>query len=154
MSDEINAAGNTETQPPGGELLTTEFDQGIDVNNLPAPPWTPANLGADFYKLAQICGAGDIQILRNPSLDPRSFGRGRANRIAELLGLKRAALPTDPNYKVLEEERQANIEMLYEEGERLQQKINAGLPTPQGTPRTPGAPAMGKGGVFRRLRAR
>lgn len=101
-----------------------DYDGDIDVNNLPAVPWTQELLGeALFKKLAIVAGVGDLQDhQRNPSLDPRSFGRSRAIRLVRLYGLKG-------------EQAQAYMD----EGEALQEAIDAKLDPVKGTPRNPKA---------------
>lgn len=101
-----------------------DYDGEIDVNKLPALPWTRDNLGeAQFKALAAVAGVGDLQDhQRNPSLDPRSFGRSRAFYLIRKYGLKG-------------EQAQAYLE----EGEALQEAIDANLDPVKGTPRNPKA---------------
>lgn len=111
------------------ELAAVEpspYDEGLDLINLPAPPWTYEALGpALFKKLSRVTGVGDLSRQTNPSLDPRSFGMARAKlliRVGRKRGDEAAALMA--------------------EGRRLQAIIDAKLPPRSGTPRKPGAPPL------------
>ena len=126
MSEETVETNKFESRPQ---------DQGVDLNNLPGPPWTPATLGDLFYKLADICGAGDLRTARNPALDPRGFGIGRAKRLIRLLDATGD-----------------KAEALLAEGEALQATIDAQLPLPQGTPRAQGAAPLRPAKTVRRTR--
>lgn len=117
------------TEAPKTLKLATEFERDdydgeIDVNNLPALPWTRDNLGeAQFKALAAVAGVGDLQDhQRNPSLDPRTFGRSRAFNLIRLYGLKGG-----------------QAQAYLDEGEALQEAIDANLEPVKGTPRNPNA---------------
>lgn len=183
MSNEQKTTENKPTETPAPtpkarKIESTEFDYGVDLNNLPPAPWTPLALGELFWDLSEICGAGIDPNQRNPSLDPRTFARGRMKRMLRLLNI------VEPPETVLDKERgrpvnrpmteqevktwfsvryqglteaeiaevKETIAKLKAEAEALQQSINAKLPAPTGTMRTPGAPPMGRGGVFKQGR--
>ncbi len=102
-------------------------DGAIDINNLPALPWTRESLGVELFgRLAIVAGVGDLQgHQRNPSLDPRSFGLSRAKRLIRIgnaQGERAAALLA--------------------EGQKLQERIDGALPAIQGKSRQPGAPPL------------
>lgn len=114
---------NPTTNAPRFEL--DGYDGAIDLNNLPCAPWTREALGAAlFHQLAVTMGAGNLQSLRKPSIDIRSFGEGRANRLIELHGLDVDS---------------AEAEAFRQEGRAIQETINAKLPPIAGTPRHPSA---------------
>ena len=117
-----------ETTATNDDLLRRDpADGAIDINDLPALPWTRQALGVElFTRLAMVAGVGDLQgHQRNPSLDPRTFGESRAKRlirISDARGERAAALLA--------------------EGRALQARIDATLPAVTGKPRQPGAPAL------------
>jgi hypothetical protein len=124
--------------PVGAPMFAASpHDLGLNMNDLPPPPWTPEILGDDlFFRLAEVCGAGDRSMRQHGlSLDPRSFGRGRASRLARL----ESATP----------ERRAE---LFAEGEVLQAIIDSMMPAPAGTPRNPDAPPLRGAKMVRRVR--
>lgn len=112
-----------------------DSDRGVDLSDLPGPPWTPAAIGDLFYTLADICGAGDLRTARNPALDPRSFGAGRAKRLIRLMDATGE-----------------EAEALLAEGAALQAMIDATLPQPAGTPRQGGAPPLRPAKTVKRTR--
>lgn len=112
-----------------GTFEVDDYDEGLDVNSLPGLPWTREALGEPlFTQIATVAGAGGgghtFQRQRNPSLDPRSFGTGRAKRLIALYGLKPGS-----------EQAKAYLQ----EGLALQEAINEQLPAVKGTPRNPTA---------------
>lgn len=109
------------------ELRRDPLDGVININDLPAVPWTREALGtAVFRALADVAGVGDLQDhQRNPSLDPRTFGESRAKRLIRISGATG------------ERARQ-----LLAEGRELQARIDQTLPAIQGTPRRAGAPPL------------
>lgn len=106
------------------EFERDDYDGEIDVNNLPAVPWTKELLGEKvFNQLATVAGVGDLQDhQRNPSLDPRSFGRSRAIYLIRKYGLTGE-----------------QAQSYRDEGEALQEAIDANLDPVKGTPRNPKA---------------
>ena len=123
------------------------LDEGLDVNALPVSPWQPRTVGLfTFKKLSTVMGCGE-SLAKNPSLDPRSFAIGRANRQIALYGLMTEIQPTPTgengdttpgDYKRADEanaERLARIEKIKADAQKLQDAINAYLPEPAGTPR-------------------
>lgn len=115
------------TQTNNAALRRDPTDGDVDVNNLPALPWTRQALGTEtFRQLAIVAGVGDLQgHQRNPSLDPRSFGLSRAKRLIRI--------------ESAQGERAAQ---LLAEGQELQARIDGALPAIQGKPRQPGAPTL------------
>jgi len=106
-----------------GTFAAYPSDEGLDVNNLPDAPWTPEALGEElFNKLSRVVGAGAAINTIGASLDPRTFARSRAIRLAAI---------EDANA-----ERKA---ALLAEAGALQTAINAKLPAPAGTPRNQNA---------------
>lgn len=179
MSEKIETATVIEPiiEGPGGIFETRPSDCGIDLNNLPAAPWTPLKIGEIFYSLCIVAGAGDQRGRRNPSLDPRQFASGRLRRILQLKGLKiqpstiqviekgqiveRTMTPEEVinwyeiNYPGDEETRRAQfeeMERLTHEAFALQASIDAKLPAPEGTPRHPGAEPLRPGKTVRKTR--
>lgn len=117
------AEDNNPTTAPRFEL--DGYDGAVDLNNLPSAPWTREALGdVAFHQLAVTMGAGSLLSLRKPSIDIRSFGEGRANRLIELHGLDVDS---------------SDAEAFRQEGLALQEAINAKLPPIAGTPRHPSA---------------
>jgi len=121
--------GDTLTEAPKTLKLATRFepddyDEGLDVNALPALPWTKEALGEEvFSQLATVAGVGNLADHQlDPSLDPRSFGITRAKRLIRMHGLKG-------------EQAQAYME----EGAALQEAIDEVLPPVRGTARNPTA---------------
>lgn len=109
------------------EFEKDDFDGIVDVNALPALPWTRSALGEELFNaLAVLTGTGGgahtFQRQRNPSLDPRSFGTSRARYLIQRYGLtgERAQAYAD-------------------EGQALQEAIDKVLPPIKGTPRNPKA---------------
>lgn len=142
MDEDIkeNSAPITEATTAGvgaesGQISGGPHDMGLDLMRLPAPPWTPSNLGEVFYHLALVCGAGNLRGQRNPSLDPRTFGRGRAARLISILP-----------------DGEARRAELMAEGERIQAIINQMLPAPAGSPRDPRAEPLRPSTTTRRSR--
>lgn len=128
-------------------FVSDSLDEGLDLAALPCPPWQPRTVGLfTFKKLATVMGCGE-SLSKNPSLDPRSFAIGRANRQIALYGLLSEIAPTPTgesgdttpgDYKRADEaniERLARIEKIKTEGQKLQDAINAQLPEAAGTPR-------------------
>ena len=112
-----------------GKFETDDYDEGLDVNSLPGLPWTREALGEPlFTQIATVAGAGGgghaFRRQQNPSIDPRSFGTGRAKRLIQLYGLKKGS-----------EQAQAYID----EGLALQEAIDEQLPMVKGRPRNPNA---------------
>ena len=141
----------TETLTLATKFEADELDEGLDVNALPVPPWQLKELGSKLFKqLAAVMGAGE-SLNKNPSLNPRTFGVGRANRQIYALGLEREIAPTatGPEKDFLPEDYtradEANVERVREierrkaEGQRLQDAINDLLPPLEGTARNPNA---------------
>lgn len=118
-------------------IQSGQYDEGLDLNNLPAPPWTPENLGREvFDKLAIVSGAGHSGMKQiGLSLDPRTFGRSRAKRLIKLTNAT--------------EER---AEALYAEGHKLQELIDEMLPPRAGTQRAAGAPPLRPSPTVKRTR--
>lgn len=118
-------------------FVTGPYDEGLDLNDLPEPPWTPESLGREMFdKLAIVSGSGDRAMKQiGLSLDPREFGRCRAKRLIKLTSAAGA-----------------EADVLMEEGRRLQALIDATLPPPAGTPRRPGAPPLRPSQTVRRTR--
>lgn len=119
---EGEAPAALETLKLGQQFEPDDYDEGVDVNALPAPPWTREALGDDlFNRLATLAGAGQIQPGQlGASLDPRSFGRSRAIRLIQKYGLTG-------------DQAQAYLN----EGDALQEAIDAHLPPVRGTARNP-----------------
>lgn len=117
-------AAPRETLKLSQEFEPDDYDGEIDVNNLPALPWTREALGADLFReLARVAGVGDLQDhQRNPSLDPRSFGLSRAKYLIGRYRLEGAVADAYLN-----------------EGAALQEAIDELLPKISGTPRNPSA---------------
>ncbi len=124
------------------------LDEGLDVNALPYPPWQPRTVGLfTFKKLAAVMGCGE-SLAKNPTLDARTFGGGRANRQIALYGLTAEIQPvptgeggdtTPGDYKRADEanvERLARLDAIKAEGQKLQDAINLCLPELAGTPRS------------------
>jgi len=158
MADE--ATSKTISVGAAGNFDKDDFDEGLDVNNLPALPWTRENLGTQlFNKLARVGGYGDTSNMKRAPLDVRSFGTGRANRLIELHGLNvaeevrpvTATGLTDEQFREAEEAEgkrvdEANaykadqIRAYLAEGDALQAAINEQIGASVGTARNPNAP--------------
>lgn len=127
-NETINFTGDAPAGIAASGLLRRDPRDGvIDVNNLPAIPWTRDALGVSVFRaLAEVAGVGDLQDhQRNPSLDPRTFGESRAKRLIRLANAKGV-----------------QAQALLEEGKALQARIDATLPAIKGRPRKAGAPPL------------
>lgn len=67
-------------------ITADDYDLGLDLNALPAFPWTYEALGPDVYRKVAEVGGYHTEKGWFPDLDPNSFGKGRAIRRA-MLGL-------------------------------------------------------------------
>lgn len=143
MAEETKTAATT--APASPKFERDDYDpQDVDVNNLPPLPWTRDALGGKlFHSLAIAMGVGDVRQNAKATLDPRSFGMGRANRLIELYGLARPQQLTGNGDGGESDEdfakRVAQVEALLQEGAAIQETIQgADVPT-AGTPRNPKA---------------
>lgn len=148
-----NAPAQAKNTPDDAFFEKDDLDAGLDVNNLPPLPWTQKNLGTfEFKRLASVMGVGDL-LGENPSLDVRTFGLARANRIINALKLDQVIKPTpDGNGEISKEEydrvdtanaeREEQAQAYRDEGAALQRQIDAALPKVAGSVRSPKIPKL------------
>lgn len=81
---DLEPAKSPATAAAATVITADDYDEGLDLNNLPPFPWTHAALGPELYTALAKVGGYHSEKGWFPDLDPNSFALGRAMRRSAL----------------------------------------------------------------------